>query len=131
MSPWVTRVTNGRYKEVQVDPGNLSVTLVTDAGDRRDARLVSRGTMEQVYLVLRLVLSQVLSAAHEMCPVLLDDPTVHADASRKKEILDYLLEASREHQVIVFSQEQEVLDWARQQPAGAIRLIELADPQPA
>ena len=131
MSPWVQQVTRGRYERVEVDPGDLSVTLVTASGNRRDARLVSRGTTEQVYLVLRLVLAQVLSADHETCPVLLDDPTVHADASRKTEILDYLLAASEEHQVILFSQEQEVLDWARNHPAGALRLIELTDPQPA
>ena len=131
MTRWIPQVTSGRYKEVQVDPGDLSVTLVTASDDRRDARLVSRGTTEQAYLVLRLVLAQVLSTGHETCPVLLDDPTVHADADRKQEVLDYLLAASKEHQVIVFSQEQEVLDWARKQPAGAVRLIELADPQPA
>lgn len=131
MTRWIPKVTEGRYKEVQVDPGDLSVTLVTAAGDRRDAQLVSQGTMEQVYLVLRLVLAQVLSAAHEACPVLLDDPTVHADAARKTEILNYLFAASREHQVIVFSQEQEVLDWAKNQPDGAVHLIELDDPQPA
>ena len=131
MTRWIPRVTNGRYTEVQVDPGDLSVTLVTAADNRRDARLVSRGTTEQVYLVLRLVLAQVLSAGHETCPVLLDDPTVHADAGRKTEILDYLIAASQEHQVIVFSQEQEVLDWVRQKPAGAVHLIKLASPQPA
>lgn len=131
MSPWIPKVTNGRYACVEVDPGNLNVALITTSGSRRDARLVSRGTTEQVYLVLRLVLAQVLSAAHEECPVLLDDPTVHADAARKTEILDYLLAASREHQVIVFSQEQEVLDWARKQPSGAVHLIVLPEPQPA
>lgn len=131
MSPWVQKVTSGRYARVEVDPGDLSVTLVTASGNRRNARLVSRGTTEQIYLVLRLVLAQVLSADHETCPVLLDDPTVHADAIRKTEILEYLLAASKEHQVIVFSQEQEVLAWARQQPAGALRLIELADSRPA
>ena len=131
MSTWIPRVTNGRYARVEVDPGNLDVTLITASGSRRDARLVSRGTTEQVYLVLRLVLTQVLSDAHETCPVLLDDPTVHADAGRKKEILDYLLAASKQHQVILFSQEQEVLDWARQQPSGAVHLIELPEPQPA
>jgi len=131
MTRWIPRVTNGRYKEVQVDPGDLSVTLVTAAGDRRNARLVSRGTTEQAYLVLRLVLAQVLSADHETCPVLLDDPTVHADADRKQEILGYLLAASEEHQIILFSQEQEVFEWAKNQPDGAVHLIELAEPQPA
>lgn len=131
MTRWIPQITGGRYKKVQVDPGDLNVTLVTAVGDRRPARLVSRGTTEQAYLVLRLVLAQVLSAGHETCPVLLDDPTVHADSSRKTEILDYLLAVSHEHQVIVFSQEQEVLDWAKNQPDGAVHLIELGDPQPA
>lgn len=131
MTRWIPQITSGRYKQVQVDPGDLNVTLVTAAGDRHPARLVSRGTTEQAYLVLRLVLAQVLSADHESCPVLLDDPTVHADSTRKTEILDYLLKASQEHQVIVFSQEQEVLDWARQQPSGAVHLIELPEPRPA
>lgn len=128
MSRWIPKVTNGRYARVEVDPGDLSITLVTAAGERSDARLVSQGTMEQVYLVLRLVLAQVLSADHETCPVLLDDPTVHADANRKQQILDYLLAASKEHQVILFSQEQEVLDWAKNQLDGEVHLIELADP---
>lgn len=131
MSPWIPTVTNGRYARVEVDPGNLDVTLITASGSRRDARLVSRGTTEQVYLVLRLVLAQVLSDAHEACPVLLDDPTVHADAGRKNAMLDFLLAASRKHQVILFSQEQEVLDWAKVRQAGAVNLIELPEPQPA
>ena len=131
MSPWIPKVTNGRYDRVEVDPGDLSITLVTAAGERSDARRVSQGTMEQVYLVLRLVLAQILSADHETCPVLLDDPTVHADANRKQQILDYLLATSKEHQVILFSQEQEVLDWAKNQLDGEVHLIELADPQPA
>ena len=131
MTRWIPQITSGRYKEVQVDPGDLNVTLVTAAGDRRPARLVSRGTAEQAYLVLRLVLAQVLSADHEPCPVLLDDPTVHADSTRKTEILDYLLAASREHQIIVFSQEQEVLEWVKNQPDGAVNLVELTEPQPA
>ena len=131
MSPWIPKVTSGRYARVEVDPGDLSITLVTAAGERSDARRVSQGTMEQVYLVLRLVLAQILSADHETCPVLLDDPTVHADANRKQQILDYLLAASKEHQVILFSQEQEVLDWAKNQLDGEVHLIELADPQPA
>ena len=126
MSPWIPKVTGGSYAEVEVDPENLDVALVSASGDRRDARLVSRGTTEQVYLVLRLVLAQVLSADYEKCPVLLDDPTVHADAKRKIQILEYLLEAAADHQVIVFSQEEAVAEWARENlnPETG-RLIEL------
>ena len=113
MRPWIGRVTNGRYTEVEIDPESLAVTLISASGDRSDARLASRGTTEQVYLVLRLVMAQTLSDAHEKCPMLLDDPTVHADAERKTRILEYLREASRDRQVIVFSQEEAVAEWAR------------------
>ena len=125
MSTLVSRVTNGRYQSVRVDPADLRVTLVTGSGDLRDAKLFSRGTTEQVYLALRAVLAEVLSTGREQCPLLLDDPTVHADNVRTAVILDWLREVADERQVILFSQEQEVLDWARTQPEGSISLIEL------
>lgn len=127
MRPWIGRVTNGRYTEVEIDPESLAVTLISASGDRSDARLASRGTTEQVYLVLRLVMAQTLSDAHEKCPMLLDDPTVHADAERKTRILEYLREASRDRQVIVFSQEEAVAEWARANlEAPSDKLVQLS-----
>ena len=92
----VSRVTDGRYRSVRVDPADLSVRLVTETGERRDVRDVSRGTMEQVYLALRVVLAEVLSTGRERCPLLLDDPTVHADSDRKMAILECLLDVAND-----------------------------------
>lgn len=127
----VSRVTNGRYRSVRVDPADLRVRLVTESGDRRDARDVSRGTMEQVYLALRIVLAEVLSTGRERCPLLLDDPAVHADSDRKMAILECLLDVAADRQVILFSQEQQVLDWARSRSGAGVHLIELGPAQPA
>ncbi|MDE0318779.1 MAG: AAA family ATPase [Acidimicrobiaceae bacterium] len=127
----VSRVTDGRYTGVLVDPADLSVRLITQSGDRRDARSISRGTTEQVYLALRLVLAQVLSTGREQCPLLLDDSTVHADNERKQTILECLFDLAAERQIILFSQEQQVLEWARSRSDDGVHLIELGPAQPA
>lgn len=131
MGALVSRVTDGRYTGVRVDPADLGVRLITRSGDRRDARDVSRGTTEQVYLALRVVLAEVLSTGRERCPLLLDDATVHADSDRKAAILECLYEVARERQVILFSQEQQVLEWARSRLDDGVHLIELGPAQPA
>ena len=112
MSKWVPVVTAGRYTHALVDPESLAIRLRDQDGFVRDASLVSHGTAEQVHLVLRMVLAQLLSTGADRCPVLLDDPTVHCDAGRTVEVLEYLRELSRSHQVIVFSQELDVAQWA-------------------
>ena len=129
MSEWIPIISQGRYVDVFVDPETLQVRLRTTNGTIREAALLSHGTAEQVYLVLRMILAQVLTERHERCPMLLDDPSVHADVDRKKEILEYLLQASNHHQVIFFTQDQQVLQWARHRSAyEKIKLIEFTAP---
>ena len=109
------QVTSGRYADVVVDPENLSVQ-VRSAQDStfRDAALLSHGTAEQIFLLLRVALAKHLAKADESCPLLLDDVTVQSDSQRKKAILQTLKTISDERQIILFTQEEEVLDWARQ-----------------
>jgi uncharacterized protein YhaN len=44
--------------------------------------------------------------------LILDDVTVHLDRDRKREVLETLRELARDRQVILFSQEEEVREWA-------------------
>jgi exonuclease SbcC len=106
-------VTGGRYTDARVDPESLSVQIRSEAGAWRVAADLSHGTAEQVYLLLRVALVQHLTKNGEPCPLILDDATVQSDGHRTQMILDALYEISRERQVIVFSQEPEVLAWAR------------------
>ena len=107
-------LTENRYTEVIVDPTTLQVQVRGGSGDWRDAGRLSYGTAEQVYLLLRVALADHLTKGHDTCPLLLDDVTVHADAARTRKILDLLLEMAETRQVVVFTQEEQVAAWARE-----------------
>jgi uncharacterized protein YhaN len=53
-----------------------------------------------------------LTRPGEVCPLILDDVTVQCDERRKKSLLELLHELSKKRQVILFSQETDVLRWA-------------------
>lgn len=107
-------VTAGRYEAVTVDPATLEVKVRETGGAWRPACLLSHGTAEQVYLLLRLALAEHLCTTGESAPLLLDDVTVQADDDRTLAILELLHAISAERQVVLFSQEDAVLDWAEQ-----------------
>lgn len=110
--PWLPRITAGRYTDVTVDPQTLDVQIRAQDGPWRRATLLSHGTAEQIYLLLRMAMAKHLTGPHEVCPLVLDEVTAHCDAVRKQEILKLLHDLSQERQVILFSQEIEVLRWA-------------------
>ncbi|MFN8526319.1 MAG: AAA family ATPase [Chloroflexota bacterium] len=109
---WLPRVTGERYQEAAVDPASLRVRVRAAAGQWRDASLLSHGTAEQVYLLLRVAAAEQLVRSGEVCPLLLDDLTVQFDAARTEAVLRTLHALSAERQVILFTQEAEVVGWA-------------------
>ena len=106
-------VTGNRYTDVTVDPLTLRVDVCDSTRRWRIADRLSFGTAEQVYLLLRIALAGHLVKPGVTCPLLLDDVTVHADRVRVIEILDLLLAASQHQQVILFTQQEQVREWAR------------------
>jgi uncharacterized protein YhaN len=111
--PWLERVTEGSYVDARIDVDSLELTVREKTGQWREAFALSQGTFEQIYLLLRVAMASHLARADESCPLILDDVTVACDRSRTYSILDLLLELSADRQIIFFSQEDEVLEWAR------------------
>ena len=109
---WLPAVTAGRYREARVDPESLRVTVRDHNNQLRDAAMLSHGTAEQIYLLLRAAMAQHLTKEGEICPLILDDVTVHCDAFRKPQVLAALHALSEERQIILFTQEEPVLAWA-------------------
>ncbi len=129
---WLPDVTGGRYLDANVDPPTLSVTVCGADRDWREADLLSRGTQEQIYLLLRLALVEHLTCPGESAPILLDEVTVHADEARSTALLSLLHRIARTHQVVVFTQEAAVRDWARRTlTPGTDQLLELSSPSPS
>jgi exonuclease SbcC len=126
MRLWLPRITVGRYVDARVDPQSLAVEISDPAGHWRDATLLSHGTAEQVYLLLRIAMAKHLAVTSESCPLILDDVTVHCDRERTSALLDALRTISDERQIILFTQEEDVLEWARCKAGTSHdRLIEL------
>ncbi len=120
---WLPVITQGRYTEATIDPQLLAVRVRADGGSWRRAELLSYGTAEQIYLLLRLSLVEHLTADHDTCPLLLDDVTVHADTTRTHAILELLLLVSQERQVVLFTQEDQVAAWAEERLAGSAGVV--------
>ena len=124
----LSRVTADRYSNARIDPEEgLEVRLEVEEGDWRSASELSHGTVDQVYLLLRIALAEALGDRTESAPLFIDDATVHCDTDRTMRFLELLLELSNERQIVVFSQEEEVRAWAAQRLAAHPRhgLIEL------
>jgi exonuclease SbcC len=110
---WLPSISGGAYTEVSVDPADLSVKVKeTRTGLWRQAKLLSEGTREQIYLLLRVAMAQHLVTTGETAPLLLDEVTAQADGERRDAILSMLHVLSHERQVILFSHDPEVAAWA-------------------
>ena len=113
LRPHISKITSGRYQDVRVNVESLNVQVCGDGKNWRNANLLSQGTADQIYLLLRVVMSGYLTKDKESCPLILDDITVNCDPERQEAILCLLHEISGEQQVILFSQEPETLAWAQ------------------
>ena len=88
------------------------------------AEVLSHGTAEQVYLLLRLALARHL--ASQSCPLILDDAVAASDSQRKHNLLETLLAVSESTQVILFTHEDDVCTWAQERlVSGPHKLTEL------
>jgi hypothetical protein len=109
---WLPRVTGERYVDVRMDPATLAVQVCGHDRDFRRAELLSHGTAEQIYLLLRVALMARLTEGHDTCPLLLDDVTVHADPERTRHLLDLLHRLSGDRQIVLFAHQDQVREWA-------------------
>ncbi|MDE2695532.1 MAG: hypothetical protein OXH97_03330 [Chloroflexota bacterium] len=125
-------VTGGRYPDCRIDPEFLQVEVADTEGRWRTAQLLSHGTAEQLYLLLRVALARHLTEpTGEACPLILDDVLSAADNERKQQLLQTLLSISESTQVILFTHEDNVRSWAEARLTGASdRLTVLAGEAP-
>ena len=126
---WLPRVTGGRYQDAIVDPATLNVKVSGTSRLWREASLLSHGTCEQIYLLLRMAMVEHFTKEGEVCPLILDDVTVQCDTPRTVAIMELLHELSRERQAIIFSQEDDVRGWAEanlHEPQDRLEVLDAA-----
>lgn len=73
---------------------------------------LSTGTRDQFYLALRLAFSREIAEENNL-PFFLDDPFVNCDNERLKRILNILREINKEHQVVLFTNDDKYKKWTK------------------
>jgi energy-coupling factor transporter ATP-binding protein EcfA2 len=95
-------LTGGRYTEANVDMEHFAVSLACAGRDQLvPLELVSHGTRDQVSLLLRLALCEILGDCGESVPLLLDEPLATSDPERRSRLIAFLSELSRTNQVVL------------------------------
>lgn len=95
------RVTRGKYSSLSFDPESLEASLLHE-GRLIQKDSLSTGTQEQLYLAIRIALSQLISGERKL-PFFFDDSLLNFDEGRKKEALEVLKEMASEHQIFLFT----------------------------
>ncbi|QSX04896.1 AAA family ATPase [Sedimentibacter sp. zth1] len=98
-------VTSGNYKEVLIDE-DMNISVVNKDNEIiNDLNSLSGGTLDQLYISLRLGLSNLISD-NKKIPLILDDSFIQYDENRLKKSLEMLSKESRKRQVILFTCQQ-------------------------
>ena len=102
-SGYMSAVTGGRYADVLINRDFTAQTRVSDDSVSRSAEYLSAGTLDIMYLAVRLAVCELALPDGEPCPLILDDALVNLDDERLEEAMKLLAEIAKERQVILFS----------------------------
>jgi uncharacterized protein YhaN len=98
------KVTKGRYTRLLPslgdEGGRGTIRVLSSAGAEIDAGDLSRGSIEQLYLCLRLGLAETFAERSEALPLILDDVLVNFDPGRAVQVAEALAETAEHDQVL-------------------------------
>jgi uncharacterized protein YhaN len=113
-SKYLDVITDGRYHRISVDEGEEGQTLFLHPSQEdfplKVAPPLSRGTLDQIYLALRLALVGHLDSGKERFPVFLDEVLVNWDGIRRARGVEVLKEIAKERQVFLFTCHDTIAD---------------------
>lgn len=115
-------ITAGRYTTVLSPQGKQPFQVMSHDGVRYRVDELSHGTMNQLYVSLRLAISKVIAENHQL-PFILDDAFVHFDELRVKRMMDVLQKIAIEQQMIMFSCKSDVVKACEELGISIFRLI--------
>lgn len=99
-----------KYKNIIFNEED-GIIVETENGNYVNANLLSVGTIDQLYLALRLAIAN--EVAKEKLPIILDEAFAYYDEERLENILSYLNNNFKENQIIIFTcskREKEIME---------------------
>ncbi len=111
LSKNIQKFSNGKYNKITISDG---IKVELENGEQKNIDKLSIGTIEQIYLALRL--SVIDEISNEKLPVILDEPFAYFDDERLKQTIEYL--HSIDNQVIILSctqREKKILEETKEE----------------
>ena len=102
-------ISNGKYKKANFN-SDTGLTIEAENGEYIECNKLSIGTIDQLYLSLRL--SAIQEITEETMPIILDESFAYFDNQRLENIIRYL-NSNYNNQIIIFTctnREKEILD---------------------
>ena len=109
LSQNIADITNNKYKNVNFNEQS-GLVVETEKGDYVSASHLSVGTIEQLYISLRLSMIKDLSS--ETLPIILDEAFAYFDDERLTNFLETISKKYKENQILIFTctdREQQIL----------------------
>ncbi len=123
-SEYLAAITCGNYSELFL-ARDLSVAVrvpATDQVNEAPEKSLSKGTVDQIYLALRLAFVQCVSENGEAVPMLLDDPFANYDDERLESAMTLINGLVGQNQILLFTCREDVVTVAERLNASVIRL---------
>ncbi len=102
-SRYMALVTGGRYEDVLLNRDFSARARTKDDTVPREAEYLSAGTLDLLYLAVRLAVCELAMPQGETCPLIIDDALSNLDEERTGQAMTLLKEIARERQVILFT----------------------------
>ena len=96
-------VTDGKYDAVMLDRDFSAAVHENGANVPRNAEYLSAGTLDLMYLAVRLAVCELALPESANCPLIIDDALVNFDADRRRQAMALLEKIAQERQVILFA----------------------------
>ena len=110
LSNLIEKISNNKYKNAKFD-SEYGLRVEMENGEYMDCNRLSIGTIDQLYLSLRL--SAMNEITEETMPIILDEAFAYYDSERLENILKYIYDNYKNNQILIFTctnREKQILD---------------------
>lgn len=110
LSENMKRISKGKYQKVSLNEQN-EIMVQLPNGSYVSAESLSIGTIDQIYLSLRLAIAE--DIGKEKMPIILDEAFAYFDEERLANVLEFFYENFQDRQILIFTctkREQKILE---------------------
>lgn len=100
LSKSINTITGGRYKTVKINEEN-DLALEAENGTYVNANILSQGTIDELYLSLRI--SSIKELTEETMPIILDETFAYFDEKRLENVLKFFKDNYKDRQIIILT----------------------------